>query len=152
MTIDFRKFVENKDNQGSANFMDRINSGWEVGTPKYASYEPHHKRHNGGGWTYENMYSKKREDDLVDFFEKQKDNNVEVDCIWSKKDGLRLLRSASGIIEELKVPYEKNGKVVTVNDFDSLEIKDPTGKEVDFNDANDETDEFNYRNAILSWD
>jgi hypothetical protein len=76
----FKQFLENEEeSQGSRNFIDRIKSGYAIGEPKYASYEPHHQRHPGGAWTYENMYHKKTEDDLVAFFDDNTLNKITVD-------------------------------------------------------------------------
>lgn len=47
--------------QGSVAFENAISKGYVLGTPRYASFAPHHQRHEGGAWTYENMYDPRAE-------------------------------------------------------------------------------------------
>lgn len=152
----FTQFLENEEDeieyQGSVNFMDRIKSGYTKGQPKYASYEPHHQRHPGGAWTYVNMFHKETEDELIAFFDDQTIDEITVNgCIWSKKEGLRLIRSAGNHVEEIKVPHEKNGKVITINSYSHIMVFDQKGNQKNFNDADDDQDEFEYFDAKLDW-
>jgi len=55
--------------RGSGNAEARAAEGWVVGSPRYSSSEPHHVRHDGGGWTYEEMYSLAREELLMSIIE-----------------------------------------------------------------------------------
>lgn len=152
----FKQFLESEEDeieyQGSLNFMDRIKSGYTKGQPKYANYEPHHQRNKGGSWTYENMFHKETEDKLINFFDNQTINKITVDrCTWSKKKGLRLIRSAGNIIEEIKVPSEKNGKEITINSYSHIIVYDQKGNQKNFDDADENQDEFEYFDAKLEW-
>lgn len=90
---------------GSVNFMSAIASGYVVGEPRYANYEPHHQKVNGA-WIYVNMYHEDTENSLVEVIEnKNRDMKAShVSMVWSEEKGLRLIQFASGFTVEKPLP------------------------------------------------
>jgi hypothetical protein len=91
---------------GSPNFEVRQAEGWVVGSAKYASEEPHHQRHEGGGWTYETMHHAGREALLTAIIEGAGKGRAEVWLRWSEAKGYRLMRNRSGVICEVAIPED----------------------------------------------
>ena len=116
--------IKNESDQGSVNYLNAKSNGMVEGEPKYASYEPHHKKTDGGAWIYTNMYNPHIEDELKKFMENPH-NGMEVEdlfVIWSEKEGLRLMQNAGGVFRE--IPFPNKGEHYFINDDPDYEKGD----------------------------
>lgn len=66
--------------EGSRNAQIASINGMIVGNPKYASFEPHHIKKNGGAWVYENFYNPNEEKSLIELFDSN--NPVKLENQW----------------------------------------------------------------------
>jgi hypothetical protein len=96
---------------GSSNFKDRIKRGWVMGSPKYASSEPHHQRSESGAWTYEEMYDESRDAALISAID---GSGPEVSGVYLRWEGLDgesgkyyLVRTLNGIVDEIEIPEDR---------------------------------------------
>lgn len=91
---------------GSANFEQRIRSGYVVGAPVYAGSEPHHQR-EGDAWLYVEMHDAELEDNLTILFETE--NPVRIDelmLVWDAARGTRLRVFRNGVAHDIHVEDE----------------------------------------------
>lgn len=102
-----QKGVKESEDEGSRNFETRVQQGWVQGNARYADEEPHHMRDEYNSWNYVSMHHAGREAQLTGILHGTREGKTKAHVRWSKERGYRLVRSVSGVTDEVPIPEEK---------------------------------------------
>lgn len=91
---------------GSTNYMARLAAGYVLGTPKYASSEPHHVCRDGA-WSYEEMFHAATDETLTAIIDGTGTGRIECCLVWLESTEQTFLRvQRNGQAEDVLVPDE----------------------------------------------